>query len=86
MSFDPPKSIIGTNTVECIKSGLMYGSASMIDGLIDRIQAEMGEKCTVIATGGLAGQVVSLCRNPVILDDDLLLKGLMLIYQKNTEK
>ena len=86
VSFDPPKSIIGTNTVECIKSGLMYGSASMIDGLIDRIQAEMGEKCTVIATGGLAGQVVPLCRNPVILDDDLLLKGLMLIYQKNAEK
>ena len=86
VSFDPPRSIIGTNTVECIKSGLMYGSASMIDGLIDRIQAEMGEKCTVIATGGLAGQVVPLCRNAVILDDDLLLKGLMLIYQKNTEK
>ena len=40
----------------------------------------------MIATGGLAGQVVPLCRNSVILDDDLLLKGLMLIYQKNTEK
>ena len=44
VSFDPPKSIIGTNTVECIKSGLLYGSAAMIEGVIDRIQAEMGEK------------------------------------------
>ena len=86
ISFDPPKRLVGTNTVDCIKSGIMYSNAAAIDGIVDRIQEEMGEKCTVIATGGLASLVAPLCRTRLILDDDLLLKGLMLIYQRNTEK
>ena len=83
VSFDAPKHIIGTNTVDCIKSGVMHGNAAMIDGLVDRIQQELGQTCTVIATGGLAGQIAPLCRTKVVLDDNLLLKGLMLIYHKN---
>ena len=60
--------------------------AAIIDGMVSRIEAELGEKCTVIATGGLSALVAPLCQTKLILDDDLLLKGLMLIYRKNTEK
>lgn len=83
ISLDRPKKLIGTNTVECMKSGILYGTASSMDGMIDRIRDEIGE-ATVVATGGLAGSVVPLCRNKVILDDELLIKGLMIIYNKNS--
>lgn len=83
ISLDRPKKLIGTNTVECMKSGILYGTASSMDGMIDRIRDEIGE-VTVVATGGLAGSVVPLCRNKVILDDELLIKGLMIIYNKNS--
>lgn len=85
ISFDLPKRIIGTNTVDCIKSGIMYGNAAMIDGIVDRIQTDLGQECTVVATGGLSSLIAPLCKTPLILDDDLLLKGLMLIYNRNTE-
>lgn len=83
IALEPPKRVIGKNTVECLKSGILYGNAGILDGLIDRIQAEMGGGCTVVATGGLAGVIAPLCRNPIILDDNLLLKGLLRIYRKN---
>lgn len=83
ISLDKPKKLIGTNTVECMKSGILYGTASSMDGMIDRIRDEIGE-ATAVATGGLAGSVVPLCRNKVILDDELLIKGLMIIYNKNS--
>lgn len=82
VALEAPKKIIGKNTLDCIKSGLLYGNAGALDGIIDRIRDEIGD-CTVIATGGLAGTITPLCRNKIILDDDLLLKGLMLIYNKN---
>lgn len=66
-----------------MKSGLLFGTACSLDGLIDRIQAELGEPCTVVATGGLATVIVPLCKHPMILDDDLLLKGLMILYHRN---
>lgn len=83
IAFETPKKVVGTNTVDCMKSGIMFGTAGSIDGLIDRIEQELGEKCSVIATGGLAGTVIPLCRHSITLDDDLLLKGLMIIYNKN---
>jgi len=83
IAFEPPKKVIGSNTVDSMKSGLMYGTAGSVDGLIKRIEAELGEKCTVIATGGLAPIVCHLCERDIILDDDLLLKGLNIIYNKN---
>lgn len=85
ISFDLPKKVIGTNTVDCIKSGIMHGNAAMIDGIIERIEEEMDGKCTVIATGGLAPLIAPLCKTNLVLDDELLLKGLMLIYNKNTD-
>ena len=82
ISLEKPKKLIGTNTIDCMKSGILYGTASSMDGIIDRIRGEIGD-VTVVATGGLAGTMVPLCRNRVILDDELLIKGLMIIYNKN---
>lgn len=83
ISLEKPKNIIGKNTVECMKSGIIYSTVSIIEGMIDKIEEELGEKATVVATGGLAKTVVPLCKRNIILDDELLLKGLMLIYNKN---
>lgn len=80
---EPPKSVIGTNTVDCMKNGMIYGNAAMLDGVIDRITEELGESPTVIATGGLSGAIIPYCRHTVIHDPYLLLKGLRIIYFKN---
>ena len=66
-----------------MKSGILYANASALDGMIGRIEETLGEPCTVVATGGLAGTITPLCKRSIILDDDLLLKGLYLIYRKN---
>ena len=81
ISIDAPRHIIGKNTIECMKSGVLYSNAAALDGIIDRIEEELGEKTTVIATGGLAKKIVPHCRKEIILDEELLLKGLMLIYR-----
>jgi len=83
VSLDPPKKAIGRNTVEGMRSGIILGTASTIDGLIDRIEEELGYSCTVIATGGNSKIVTPHCNHDIIWDDQLLLKGLMHIYYKN---
>lgn len=83
IAFEPPHNVIGKNTVDSMKNGMMYASAGAIDGIVERIEEELGQKCTVIATGGLSAIVTPLCKSKIILDDELLLKGLMLIYNKN---
>lgn len=83
ISLEAPEHIIGKNTVECMKSGAIYSSAAAIDGLIDRLEEELDGELTVIATGGLAKKIVPYCRRKIILDDELLLKGLAIIYHKN---
>ncbi|MDD3794644.1 MAG: type III pantothenate kinase [Lachnospiraceae bacterium] len=83
ISLEPPKRLIGKNTIECMKSGILYGNASCIDGMISRIEEDLGQSATAVATGGLAAAIVPLCRHNIILDDELLLKGLLLIYKKN---
>lgn len=80
-----PRSVIGTNTIECMRSGIIYGNASMIDGMIARFKEELGDDLTVVATGGLAEDIVPHCRSKIILDHDLLLEGLYLLYIKNTK-
>lgn len=79
-----PKKTIGTNTSDCIKSGVVYGNAAMIDGMIDRFEQEAGQKCTLIATGGLASSVTCYCRHDIKVNDDLVLEGLRIIFEKNT--
>lgn len=83
ISLEAPKRLIGKNTAECMKSGIIHGNAACIDGMIDRIEQEIGEKTTVIATGGLAAKITPHCTHEILLDDALLLKGLMYIYYKN---
>lgn len=83
ISIDAPKRVIGKNTIECMKSGVLYSSAGAIDGIIDRMEEELGQKATVIATGGLARKIVPYCKRKIILDEALLLKGLLVIYEKN---
>lgn len=86
ISLDAPKKCIGTNTVDCMKSGAVYGTAAMIDGMIDRMTEELGESATVVATGGIAGHIIPVCKHEIALEPELLLKGLEIIYEKNKKK
>ena len=78
-----PKKVIGKNTLDCMKGGMIYGNAASIDGMIERMEEELGCKCTIVATGGLAKAVIPHCRHDIIIDENLLLKGLQIIYEKN---
>lgn len=84
IALSAPAHVIGTNTAECMASGSMLGTAAMIDGMCDRMEAELGRPCTVVGTGGMAGDILPLCRRPIIFDEHLLLNGLRLLYRKNT--
>ncbi len=66
-----------------MQSGLIYGNAAMIDGLIERVENELGMKAVLIATGGLSAKIVPHCRHKIICDNNLLLDGLRIIYEKN---
>lgn len=79
-----PPSAIGTNTTECMRSGIVYGTAAMIDGLVKRFEKELGSKATVIITGGLGGVISQYCETDIIVDKNLLIDGLRMIYEKNT--
>ncbi|MCC8139403.1 MAG: type III pantothenate kinase [Lachnospiraceae bacterium] len=83
ISLEAPARLIGKNTVDCMKSGVFYGNVALIDGMLDRMEEELGEKLTVVATGGLARTLIPYCKREIILDDALLLKGLKIIYEKN---
>ena len=83
IGLEAPATVIGKNTVDCMKSGVIFGHASLIDGMIDRINEEMGEKLPVIVTGGYAAVIAPHCNHEMIMDDYLVLKGLNIIYQKN---
>lgn len=86
ISLEAPEHMIGKNTVECMKSGMIYSSAAAMDGIIERLEEQLGEKATVIATGGLAKRIVPYCKKEIILDDNLLLKGLYILYKKNKKE
>lgn len=83
IDLEPPRRVIGKNTTECMRSGMIYSNAAAIDGIIDRVEEELGQTVTVVATGGLADLIVPFCRRKVLLDKNLLLKGLWVIYNKN---
>ena len=86
ISFDPPKQMIGTNTIDCIKSGLLYGTASCLDGIITRTEEALGTPVTTVITGGLAHLVLPYCKQTLHYDPDLLLNGLILLYQANRKQ
>ena len=84
ISLQHPKQLIGKNTEDCMRSGIVYGTAGMLDGIIDRIREMLpGEQPTIVATGSNAPVIVRYCRNKVYYDKYLLMNGLWAIYQKN---
>lgn len=83
IDLDRPKRVIGKNTVDSMRSGVLLGTASMLDGMVARMENELGTPAKVVATGGIAQYVAPLCQREMILDDTLLLKGLRLIYRRN---
>lgn len=86
ISLEAPQKAIGRNTIDCMRSGLMMGTAAMLDGMIDRMEQELGDKVNVIATGGIAKFIIPMCRREMIYDKDLLLKGLRILYENNKKK
>ncbi len=83
ISLEAPPSVLGKNTVDCMRSGVVFGNASMLDGMIDRFNEAMGQTLPVYATGGLASNIIPHCKHDIHFDDNLLLKGLYILYQKN---
>lgn len=83
IGLEPPKKAIGTNTIDCMRSGIVLGNAAMIDGLLDRMALEIDGTPTIIATGGISPVIIPLCKHNIILNDELLLYGLEIIYNKN---
>ena len=83
ISLEEPQRAIGRNTRDCMRSGIMFGAAAMLDGLLDRMEAELGVPVKVIATGGIARFVIPLCRRKMIYDRSLMLKGLGLLWRRN---
>ena len=86
VAFEKPSKVIGTNTIDSIKSGLICQNAALIDGMIERIQDEYGSECVIVATGRYAPIVTPLCRHKIICDKELILKGLIEVYYKNLKK
>lgn len=86
ISITAPTKVIGTNTVDCMKSGAVIGAAVMLDGFVDRFEKELGQKATVVVTGGLGKSIVKNCTHEMIIDENLLLDGLRIIYRKNCDK
>ena len=84
ISLQHPKVLIGKTTEDCMRSGIVYGTAGMLDGVIDRIREQFsGRTLSVVATGGNAPVIVKYCRNKIVYDKYLLMDGLWAIYQKN---
>ncbi len=83
IDIEAPQNVIGTNTVDCMKSGLIYGTAAMIDGIVERMESEIGEPCSIVATGGLSKEIIRFCKTDIIYNENLLLDGLRIIYEKN---
>lgn len=86
VDLTPPKKAICTNTEDCIRSGIIIGTACMLDGMIDRYNEERGMDSIVVASGGLAPAIVSNCKHDIIINDNLVLEGLRIIYSKQNKK
>ena len=83
LQLDQPKRAIGRNTIDCMRSGIIMGNSCLLDGMVERMEEELGYKCTVVATGGIAKFIVPMCKTPMIYDKDLIIKGLAALYMEN---
>ncbi|GAV31698.1 MAG: type III pantothenate kinase [Anaerosomatales bacterium] len=83
VDLEAPSRVIGRNTTESVQAGLLLGEAAMVDGLVRRIQSELGASCRVVATGGLAARMAPLCETIDMVDPDLTLRGLLVLYRRN---
>ena len=84
IELSAPDHAIGTNTIECIRSGTVLGNAAMLDGMANRLEKALGKEIkTLVATGGLAKEIVACCEKDIIFNKDLVLQGLLAIYRKN---
>lgn len=84
ISLTPPDHVIGTNTIDSMNAGVVYGNAKMLEGMIELMAKELGEENpTVIATGGMASLIVPYCNREIIINDNLILEGLKIVYDKN---
>lgn len=83
VALETPDFLIGRDTAQCLRAGAVAGSAAMVDGLVSRIEEQLGKPATLLITGGMARVVEPLCRHPHIYDPDMLLKGLALLYERN---
>ena len=83
--IEAPKKCISGTTTECMQSGAVYGNAALLDGMISRFEKELGKPASLVATGGIAPKIIPHCSHEIIYDEDLLLKGLGIIYRKNTK-
>ena len=84
ISLSGLKHTVGTNSVDSMRAGSVLGAAAMMDGVAERIEEELGEKAVLVATGGLSSYILPHCKREFIRDDDLVLRGLWQIYQKNS--
>ncbi|MBR2901295.1 MAG: type III pantothenate kinase [Clostridia bacterium] len=83
ISLEVPDTVIAKNTADCMRSGVLFGNASLIDGMIERINEEFGEELNIYATGGMSKVIIPLCKHKITVDEHLVLKGLNILYRKN---
>ncbi len=84
VSIEAPESAIRGDTVGAMRSGIVFGAAAMLDGMIQRFEAELGAPAAVVATGGLAARITPHCRRAIELRPNLLLEGLRILYERNS--
>ncbi len=83
ISFEAPENPISSNTIDCMKSGIVFGYASMIDGMVERMSAQLGLAPKVVATGGMSSVIIPHCKSDITINPNLLLDGLYILYMKN---
>ncbi|MCI8651136.1 MAG: type III pantothenate kinase [Oscillospiraceae bacterium] len=86
INLNAPEQLIGTNTIACMQAGAIYSNAAMIDGLLERVEEALGEPVTAVATGGLMATVLPYCKRTIHYDENLMLEGLRILYQKNCSR